>query len=142
MAADLGLGERAAAPVVLLAEDEVLSRRLTEKVLLDLGCRVLAVADGEAAVEEACRESFDLILMDCQMPRLDGFKATAAIRWHERTTGGKRTPIVGLSGRNMDGDAEIALSKGMDEYVTKPTSRARLREVVERWTEKRGATEP
>jgi CheY-like chemotaxis protein len=74
--------------------------------------------------------------MDCQMPRMDGFQATAAIRHREGETGGARTPIIGLSGRAMEGDSETALAKGMDGYLTKPFTVPELRRALDQWVAK------
>jgi CheY-like chemotaxis protein len=115
---------------ILLADDQDMSRAMTERVLRQQGFEVVTVADGAEAVALATRERFDLVLMDCQMPVLDGYKATQAIRQHEGEHGSRRVPIVGLSARAMDGDEEAAIGKGMDAYVTKPFTSQHLRETV------------
>jgi len=107
---------------VLVVDDERLSRLVTEGMLEKLGFRVETVNDGRAAVDAEAEASFVAIIMDCQMPSMDGFQATAAIRRREAESKGARTPIIGLSARDMEGDSEIAISKGMDAYVTKPVT--------------------
>jgi two-component system sensor histidine kinase/response regulator len=118
---------------ILLAEDERLSRLGTQRVLERLGYDVVGVANGREAVEAEATGSFDAVIMDCQMPEMDGFKATVAIRRREAENGGDRTPIIGLSGRAMDGDREAALAKGMDGYLTKPFTVPELKTALEEW---------
>ena len=118
---------------ILLAEDERLSRLATQRVLERLGYHVVGVADGKEAVDAEATGAFDAVIMDCQMPNMDGFKATEAIRERQAKAGHSRTPIIGLSGRSMDGDREAALAKGMDGYLTKPFSVHDLRVTLEEW---------
>jgi CheY-like chemotaxis protein len=121
---------------ILLAEDERLSRLSTQRVLETLGYEVVGVADGEEAVDVEASGAFDAVIMDCQMPRMDGFQATAAIRRRESETGTARTPIIGLSGRAMQGDSDAALAKGMDGYLTKPFTVPELKHALEQWVPK------
>ena len=104
---------------ILLAEDNVVNQKVAVSLLSRLGHVVTVAPHGQAAVDAYQRESFDLILMDVQMPVLDGFDATRAIRQLEQTT---RThiPIVAMTARAMKGDRERCLDSGMDDYVTKP----------------------
>lgn len=118
---------------ILLAEDDRLSRLATEQLLEKLGYEVVGVGDGVEAVEAVAEREFDAILMDCQMPRMDGFKATAEIRRHQVERHGARTPVIGLSGRAMEGDSEAATARGMDAYLTKPVNVNELRAALERW---------
>jgi CheY-like chemotaxis protein len=110
------------APRVLLADDHKMNRLATQALLESMGYTVLAVPDGETAVEAYASGDFDLILMDCQMPGIDGYEATAQIRRHQAKSARARTPIIGLSGRSLSGDRDAAIAKGMDAYVTKPPS--------------------
>ncbi len=121
---------------ILLAEDERLSRLSTQRVLETLGYQVVGVADGQEAVDAERTGDFDAVIMDCQMPHMDGFQATVAIREREVETRAARTPIIGLSGRAMDGDREAALAKGMDGYLTKPFSVPELKHALEQWVPK------
>jgi CheY-like chemotaxis protein len=111
---------RVARPLhVLLAEDNPINRTVTLEMLERVGHRVRVVADGREAVAACERETFDLILMDVQMPGLDGFAATAAVRRLERASG-RRTPVIALTARAMPGDRAECLRAGMDDYLAKP----------------------
>ena len=118
---------------VLLAEDDPVNQLVVEDMLKLLGCEVQVVADGEAARAAALRDGYDLVLMDLHMPLMDGCEATERIRETERLRG-TRTPIVALTADALAGDRERCLASGMDDYMTKPVSRARLGAMVERWT--------
>ena len=104
---------------MLVAEDNPTNQALVAALLKQKGHRVTIVGNGRLAADRAALESFDLILMDVQMPEMSGLEATAAIRDHERTTGG-HVPIVALTARAMAGDREQCLAAGMDAYVSKP----------------------
>lgn len=115
---------------ILIVDDERLSRLLTQSILEKLGFEVEVCDDGRGAVEGEATGDFDAVFMDCQMPHMDGVQATAAIRRQQIATGSVRTPIIGLSARTMEGDEEVALSKGMDAYVTKPQSMLKVRDAL------------
>jgi CheY-like chemotaxis protein len=104
---------------VLLADDNRTNQRLVELFLETDRHRVTTVSNGADAILKSAEQPFDLILMDVQMPEMDGFEATAAIRERERTTG-VRTPIVALTAHAMAGDREKCLAAGMDAYLAKP----------------------
>jgi CheY-like chemotaxis protein len=104
---------------ILLAEDNVVNQRVAIAVLRKLGHSVVVAPDGVAAVRAFESERFDLIFMDVQMPEMDGFEATAAIRQRERTKGG-RIPIIAMTAHAMTGDRERCLSADMDGYLSKP----------------------
>ncbi len=123
---------------VLLAEDDPVNQLVVEEMLKLLGCDVRVVADGEAARAAALRDGYDLVFMDLHMPLMDGCEATERIRDAERLRG-TRTPIVALTADALAGDRERCLASGMDDYMTKPISRARLAAMVERWTGPPGA---
>jgi signal transduction histidine kinase/ActR/RegA family two-component response regulator len=110
---------------VLLAEDNIVNQRVATRFLERLGHAVTVANDGREAVEWWLRERFDLVLMDVQMPEMDGFEAVAAIRDVERETG-MRTPIIALTAHAMSGDRERCLAAGMDGYLTKPIKLAHL----------------
>lgn len=116
---------------VLVVEDDKLSRLALRQVLERLGYQVVDVGDGLAAVDAAATAHFDAIVMDCQMPQMNGFQATAVIRHCEAETQGYRTPIIGVSVRCMPGDSEAALAKGMDRYLAKPVHDRALRAALE-----------
>ncbi|HVK71205.1 MAG TPA: response regulator, partial [Polyangium sp.] len=117
---------------VLLAEDNVVNQKVAEKMLATLGCIVTTVDNGRAAVEAFERGSYRLVLMDCQMPEMDGYRATEEIRRREREGGGPRTPIVALTANAMPQDRERALAAGMDDHVPKPIERVDLQRVLVR----------
>src|ERR1700730_2597296 len=104
---------------VLLAEDNVVNQRVAVRLLQKEGHTVVVADDGAKALEALERGQFDLILMDVQMPVMDGIEATAAIREKEKSVG-TRTPIVAMTAHAMAGDRQRFLSLGMDGYVSKP----------------------
>ncbi|HLK10762.1 MAG TPA: response regulator [Candidatus Binatia bacterium] len=104
---------------VLLAEDNPINRKVALRMLAKLGCEATAVEDGAAAVAAVERERWDAVLMDVQMPVLDGFEATARIRLHEARTAA-HVPIIAMTAHAMEGDRERCLRAGMDGYVSKP----------------------
>lgn len=119
---------------ILLVEDNGLSRLATHSILEKLGYQVLGVRDGCEAVTAEALGDFQAVVMDCQMPRMDGFQATAEIRRREAAEQSARTPIIGLSGRAMEGDHDAAIAKGMDAYLMKPVMVGELRAALEQWT--------
>ncbi len=116
---------------VLLAEDNSVNQRVVQRVLEKAGHSVVIVDNGRLAVEEFYRQQFDLILMDVQMPEMDGFEATAEIRDREEWSV-RRTPIIALTAHAMSGDRERCLQAGMDAYVQKPIDALELLSVIER----------
>ena len=107
---------------VLVAEDNPVNQRLVEALLQKLGCRVEMVSDGRAAVERFSAEAFDLVLLDCYMPELDGFSAAREIRVLEQQRSGRRTPIAALTASVLQRDADRCHDAGMDGVLTKPIS--------------------
>ena len=107
---------------ILLVDDDRMSRLLAQTVLEKLGFEVVGLGDGRGAADADATGDFDAIVMDCQMPHMDGFEATAEIRRRQESGNRPRTPIIGLSARAMKGDDEVAIAKGMDAYITKPVT--------------------
>jgi two-component system sensor histidine kinase/response regulator len=116
---------------VLLAEDNAVNQRLVARILQKRGHRVVVAETGAAALGALQKERFDIALMDVQMPHMDGFEATAAIRAAEMRTG-THLPIVALTAHAMKGDAERCLAAGMDGYISKPIDPEKLIAVIER----------
>ncbi|MDE2298192.1 MAG: response regulator, partial [Burkholderiales bacterium] len=133
---------------VLLAEDNAVNAEIALELLRDLGCTVAHASNGEEALAKATRERFDVILMDCQMPGMDGFEATLRIRQMEAGAadvghpGRRRTPIVALTANALSGDRDRCLAAGMDDHLGKPFRRSQLRAIVSRWGTTAGAREP
>jgi two-component system sensor histidine kinase/response regulator len=117
---------------ILLAEDNPTNRKLAVTLLKKAGYSVDAVEDGRMATESLKRTDYDLILMDVQMPEMDGFEATQAIR--EREGNAKHTPIIAMTAHAMKGDRERCLQAGMDGYISKPIDPQELFEIIEEWT--------
>lgn len=114
---------------ILVAEDNLVNQRLVCRILEKQGYRVTVVEDGSQVLETWERGGIDLILMDVQMPNIDGLEATAQIRKREQTEGG-HVPIVAMTAHAMKGDEERCLEAGMDAYVPKPVGKERLLETI------------
>ena len=116
---------------VLLAEDNIVNQRVAQRILEKAGHSVVVVDNGGKAVDAFFQEHFDLILMDVQMPVMDGLEATAAIREREEWTE-RRTPIVALTAHAMSGDRERCIESGMDDYIQKPIDASEMLSTIER----------
>jgi two-component system sensor histidine kinase/response regulator len=116
---------------ILLAEDNVTNQKLAVAILEKQGHTIKVVADGKQAVEAYERELFDVVLMDMQMPEVDGLEATSAIRSFEQSVG-RHTPIIALTANAMIGDRERCLNAGMDDYLSKPLRADDLFATIER----------
>ncbi len=122
---------RAVRGTVLVVEDNELNQIVAEGMLRHLGWAVVVADNGLRAVEAVRRQRFDLILMDCHMPEMDGYQATGEIRRIEGTD--RRTPIVAMTAGGTVVDRDQCLAAGMDDYLAKPVEAGRLRETLERW---------
>ncbi|MDO6823278.1 response regulator [Marinobacter sp. 1_MG-2023] len=118
---------------VLLVEDNPVNRTLTRRLLEKLGCDVMTANDGEAASSLWQWHPFDLIFMDCVMPRVDGFEATRRLRAWEISRKRPRVPVVALTASAMEEDEERCRQAGMDSFVAKPVNIAMLRAVLEQY---------
>ncbi|WP_375424012.1 response regulator [uncultured Friedmanniella sp.] len=118
-------------PCVLVAEDNPVSQQVARRMLESLGCAVDIAGTGSEVLAAARRRPYGLVFMDCQMPEMDGYEATAALRRHE--AGQRHTPVVALTASAMKGDAERCLEAGMDDYLTKPVRIADFRAALNRW---------
>ncbi|MEM7253086.1 MAG: ATP-binding protein [Pseudomonadota bacterium] len=126
---------------VLVVEDNKVNQRVAEGLLKKLNCRTSIATDGEEALEHISNTRFDLILMDCQMPVMDGYEATAIIR--EREISGQlpgHVPIVAMTANAMKGDRERCLEAGMDDYISKPAKRETVSECLARWIPEFGSS--
>lgn len=123
------LGRRAR---VLLAEDNAVNQKVALRMLEKLGVETTLAKDGETAARAAMECSFDVILMDCQMPIMDGYQATEAIRKQEKLLG-SHVPIIALTANAMQGDRENCVAAGMDDYLPKPVRASELEGMLEKW---------
>ena len=121
---------------VLLAEDNPVNQEVARSMLESLGCRVQVVSDGLEALQAAARRNFDLILMDCQMPGMDGYEATRILKE------GPCPPIVALTAHAMEGDREQCLAAGMDDYLAKPFALDQLLAILQKWLGGRRPLDP
>jgi CheY-like chemotaxis protein len=115
---------------VLVAEDSMVNQKVVTRMLEKLDCAVDLAADGKQAAAMADAVRYDLIFMDCHMPEMDGFEATAVIRGRPSES---RTPIIALTANAMEGDRERCLNAGMDDYLAKPIKVSDLTDMLQRW---------
>ena len=134
-----GSQEPSASLRILLAEDNLVNQRLAARLLEKRGHTVVVAGNGREALKAFENEGFDLLLMDLQMPEMDGFEATVAIRKKEKDSG-NHLPIVALTAHAMKGDREKCLAVGMDEYLTKPIRPQELDELLEIYVARRKGT--
>lgn len=117
---------------VLLAEDNPVNQEVAKAMLASLGLELEIANNGEEALALAAKQDFDIILMDCHMPVMDGYQATAALRERE-AAGARRLPVIALTANAMDGDRNQCLAAGMDDYLSKPYTKKQLQQILSRW---------
>ncbi len=117
--------------LVLLVEDDAASRYVATRLVESFGCQVVAAADGGEALDRLRAGRFDLVLMDCQLPIVDGLEVTR--RFRDSEPAGQRTPIVALTAYAFETDRERMFEAGMDEHLSKPVSRAMLEGLLRRY---------
>jgi CheY-like chemotaxis protein len=118
---------------ILVAEDQSVNWKLVDRLLEKRGHEAVNAADGESALKRLESEHYDLVLMDCQMPLLDGYETTRELRRREAAQNRSRVPIVAMTASAMQGDRERCLEAGMDDYLAKPITAERLDELLDRW---------
>jgi signal transduction histidine kinase/DNA-binding response OmpR family regulator len=128
-------------PRVLLVEDNLVNQKVAARMLERLGASVDVASNGRDAVALVERQRYSIVLMDCQMPDIDGFAATEAIRASEAQRG-THVPIVALTANAMLGDRDRCIASGMDDYVAKPVKLADLARILNRWSSELAALEP
>ena len=118
---------------ILLAEDNEVNEKIAVMMLNKLGCQTDTAVNGMQVIDMLSREQYDVILMDCQMPSLDGYEATRKIRAMEQDAGTKPIPIIAMTANAMVGDRETVLASGMNDYLSKPYTLVQLREMIKKW---------
>jgi signal transduction histidine kinase/CheY-like chemotaxis protein len=118
---------------LLLVEDNPVNLLVAQKLIAILGCHADTAVHGEIALQKMRDEHYDAVLMDCQMPVLDGYSATRRWREHETTSGAARLPIIAMTANAMAGDRQRCLDAGMDDYLSKPIARDELAACLRRW---------
>jgi CheY-like chemotaxis protein len=118
---------------ILVAEDNHTNQIVISRLLKKMGCTVTLANDGQEAVSALAENDFDLVLMDCMMPGMDGYEATRAIRIDEAGRNSEAIPIIALTANALEGDRENCLACGMSDYLTKPINKVALRAALVRW---------
>jgi len=118
---------------VLLVEDNPLNQEVTLGMLSVLGCDADVAGNGQEGLDAIAAKRYDLVLMDCQMPVMDGYTATRALRAREKESGGRRLPVLALTANALPGDSDACLAAGMDGYLSKPFTIKKLGNILSKW---------
>src|SRR3989475_8766118 len=125
---------------ILLVEDNLINQQVALGILQIQGYSIMVVNNGREALDAHAQGAFDLILMDCHMPEMDGFEATREIRGRERSSIGKHVPIIALTANAMAQDREECLNTGMDDHLSKPFSMQTMQDMLDRWMPQAAST--
>ena len=118
---------------VILTDDNVVNRNMLSHMLRALGCKVITASNGHEAVSRSQQGGHDIVLMDCQMPEMNGYEAARAIRRNEKKLGTQRTPIIAMTANTMEEDRRAAAEAGMDDFLAKPFRLVDLQQMLSRW---------
>ena len=124
-------GPSPAAPLVLIVEDSPVNRLVAQRVVERCGFRSHVVNDGREALDALAAQNYAAVLMDCQMPEIDGYEATRELRRREQ--GKRHTPVIAMTAHAMSSDRDRCIEAGMDDYITKPVRSQKLAAMLERW---------
>lgn len=133
---DLGNSSEEKSLKLLIVEDDEIIRMVIGKFSIRKGWKVVLAEDGNAALDAYQKQEFDVIIMDCQMPVLDGYKTTGVIRQLESQSG-THTPIIAMTANALEGFRETCLHAGMNDYLTKPVETSAFYAIVEKWAMER-----
>lgn len=125
---------------ILVAEDNIMNQKLITTILSKCGISFRLVENGLDAVNLYQTQNFKMILMDCQMPEMDGFVATKRIREYEKVSDKPRIPIIALTANAMKGDRDRCIENGMDDFLSKPFRMNELISIIEQWNKTHGGT--
>ena len=118
---------------ILVAEDNPVNQKVAQAMLRKMGLRANVVANGQEAVNALQMIPYDLVLMDCQMPEMDGFEATRSIRQEGSRALNPQIPIIAMTASNMRGDRDKCIQAGMSDFIAKPVQKRELSEIIDRW---------
>ena len=118
---------------ILLAEDNIVNQKVATKFLDKLGYTADVVSNGKQALAALSEHPYSIVLMDCQMPEMDGYEATGAIRDPNSTVLNHKVPVIAMTANAMKGDREKCIHAGMDDYLTKPIKPQTLNDMLEKW---------
>ncbi len=118
---------------ILVAEDDAINQKAIKSIMTKIGYRAKVVTNGQEAIRALEQESYDLVVMDCQMPVMDGYEATAIIRSQESKVKDHSVPVIALTGHALDGDMEKCIKAGMDDYLSKPVKPGEMADMIDKW---------